>query len=340
MNGCDACGFRYDSVPEGEIAERLRHYGREANRWMSLGSESEEEWKLALTARPRPDVWSALEYAGHLVDVVAVQCDRLDEALVVEKPDWASAGITDRIDNDRYNERAAAQVRTGLASAVDRLASAFEGLDAAALTRTGIYNWPVRAERTLAWLGRHTIHEMRHHLGDIASSLAEAERYGPNFVAGEDVSLLGWLEQHRATLLAKCSGATDGALRTRPVSTSTLSLLGLVRHMATVEQFWFEEVFLGLDIVDLYVSEAQPDGDFDNASTADVAEAFATWRSQCAVSRRITSDAESYDAVAAGLRRGEPVNLRWIMVHMIEEYARHNGHADLLRELVDGVTGE
>jgi uncharacterized damage-inducible protein DinB len=340
MNSCDDCGFHYDAVEERDLAAQLRHFGREANRWLSLGHDTEDEWKVAVTSRPAPTTWSALEYAGHLVDVVVVQCDRLEQALVADTPDWVSVGLTERVLRDGYNERAVADVRAALASAVDRLASAFDRLDAGERSRTGVYNWPERAERTLAWLGRHTIHELRHHVGDIATSLAEAERYGPNFVAGEDVSLLGWLEQHRSTLLAKCVGATDESLRARPVSTSTLSLLGLVRHMAAVEQYWFEDVFLGLDVVDLYISEAQPDGDFDNAPTGDVAEAFATWRAQCAVSRRITSDAVSYDAIAVKLRRGEPVNLRWIMVHMIEEYARHNGHADLLRELVDGVTGE
>jgi uncharacterized damage-inducible protein DinB len=340
MNGCDECGFRYDSVAEGDIADQLRHFGRDLNRWLSLGIDSEAEWKAALTFKVAPDVWSPLEYAGHVTDVVVVQCDRFDEALHAETPDWVSVGLTARVVNERYNERAVADVRAALASAVERFASAFERLDGVALARTGIYNWPERAERTLAWLGRHTIHELRHHLGDIATGLAEAERFGPNVLAAEDVSLLGWLEQHRATLLAKCAGATDDHLRARPVATSTLSLLGLVRHMASVEQYWFEEVFLGREVVEFYITEEQPDGDFDNAPSGDVTEAFATWRSQCATSRRITSDCGSLDSAAAKPRRGEPINLRWIMVHMIEEYARHNGHADLLRELVDGVTGE
>jgi uncharacterized damage-inducible protein DinB len=163
-------------------------------------------------------------------------------------------------------------------------------------------------------------------------------RTDPGYALGERDMLDSWLDYHRATLALKCEGLDDEQLRTRSVPPSTLSLLGLVRHMTEVERHWFRAVLSSEQVRDLYWTEEQPDGDFDNVDTADVAEAFAAWRAECEASR----------AAAAGLpletpgkhrRRGE-VSLRWILTHMIEEYARHNGHADLLRERIDGATGE
>jgi Protein of unknown function (DUF664)/DinB superfamily len=340
MNSCEACAFDYPSVTRREIAPMLRHYGAAIERALSLGVDDEAEWKDALKRRPAHEVWSPIEYGGHVVDALLAQHDRLQLALVEDLPDFVSLGLTERVTEQGYNERDVRTVRKLLAVAVARLADDFDGLADEQFERKGIYNWPVRAERTLEWLGRHTIHELRHHLGDISWGIAAADRFGPNFAADDDTMMLAWLEHHRATLLAKCEGATEAALKARPVASSTLSLLGLVRHMACVEQYWFEEVLVGRDVVDLYVSPENQDGDFDDAPTADVAEAFATWRTQCGISRRLTADAASVDVPAVRLRRGKPVTLRWILIHMIEEYARHNGHADLLRELADGVTGE
>jgi uncharacterized damage-inducible protein DinB len=328
MNSCEVCDFDYDAVAQGAIAPMLRHYGAAIGRALSLGVDDEVEWQDALKRRPADAVWSPIEYAGHVVDALHAQHDLV------------SLGLTERVTEQGYNERDVRTVRELLAVAVARFADAYDGLADEQFERTGIYNWPVRAERTLAWLGRHTIHELRHHLGDISSGIAAADRFGPNFAAADDTMMLAWLEHHRATLLAKCAGATEATLKARPVATSTLSLLGLVRHMACVEQYWFEEVLAGRDVVDLYLSPENQDGDFDDAPAADVAEAFATWHRQCDISRRLTASAVSVDTVAVRLRRGKPVTLRWILTHMIEEYARHNGHADLLRELADGVTGE
>jgi uncharacterized damage-inducible protein DinB len=166
------------------------------------------------------------------------------------------------------------------------------------------------------------------------------KRSEPSFVADERTMLAGWLDYHRATLAWKCDGLDDAQLRRRAVEPSSLSLLGLVRHMAEVERGWFQYTAAGdKSAIPLYYSEADPDGDFDNVDDADVAEAFAKWHEQCEVSRKIAAGIESLDVTATN-RRGELMSLRWIMTHMIEEYARHNGHADFLRERIDGATGE
>jgi uncharacterized damage-inducible protein DinB len=163
-------------------------------------------------------------------------------------------------------------------------------------------------------------------------------RIAPPYVAGEQAMLHAWLEYHRSTLAWKCEGLDDAQLRERAVPPSSLSLLGLVRHMADVERNWFRRVLGGEDVPGIYWTEDDPDGDFDNVDTADVQEAFATWRSECEHARRNAAAAASLEVT--GQRRGEPVSLRWILVHMIEEYARHNGHADLLRERIDGAVGD
>jgi uncharacterized damage-inducible protein DinB len=163
------------------------------------------------------------------------------------------------------------------------------------------------------------------------------DRIDPPYEAGERAMLDAWLDYHRATLAMKCDGLSDAQLRERAVPPSTLSLLGLVRHMADVERNWFRRVLGGGDAPPLYWSDDDPDGDFDNVDTADVADGFAVWRSACEWARQATAAAS---LETTGLRRGEPVSLRWILVHMIEEYARHNGHADLLRERIDGTVGD
>jgi hypothetical protein len=165
------------------------------------------------------------------------------------------------------------------------------------------------------------------------------ERVDPPYLAGERAMLENWLEWHRATLLRKCAGLTDEQLKQRSAEPSSLTLLGLVRHMSEVERMWFRYVLArDADVPPLYYSDDNPDGDFDDVDGADAAADFAAYRAEVDLVRAIARDTDSLDAV--GLRRGEEVSLRWIYVHMIEEYARHNGHADLLRERIDGVTGE
>jgi uncharacterized damage-inducible protein DinB len=163
------------------------------------------------------------------------------------------------------------------------------------------------------------------------------ERTDPPYELPEREMLEAWLEYHRATLARKCQGLPDESLRERSVPPSSLSLLGLVRHMADVERNWFRRVLSGEDAPGLYWTDDNEDGDFDDVDDASVQEAFTTWRSECAHARDVAARLQLDDT---GTRRGERVSLRWVLVHMIEEYARHNGHADLLRERIDGTTGE
>ncbi|HEV8557816.1 MAG TPA: DinB family protein [Actinophytocola sp.] len=157
--------------------------------------------------------------------------------------------------------------------------------------------------------------------------------------ADERTTLLGFLDFQRDTLAWKCSGLDHDQLRTRAVPPSTLSLLGLVRHMSDVERGWFRRTLAGEDAPARYWSTDDPDSDFDNVDTADVDESFALWHAECDRARELVAATPSLD-VTGTQRDGNKVSLRWILVHMIEEYARHNGHADLLRERLDGATGE
>jgi hypothetical protein len=164
-------------------------------------------------------------------------------------------------------------------------------------------------------------------------------RTDPAPVADERTTLAGFLDYHRDTLVLKCEGLTDEQLRLRAVPPSGMSLLGLVRHLTEVERSWFGRRIAGGDPAPLYYSEPDnPDGDFDDLDSPDVATVFAVWRTACAESREIVASV-SLDSTAKR-RDGIDVTVRWILLHMLEEYARHNGHADFLRERIDGATGE
>ena len=165
------------------------------------------------------------------------------------------------------------------------------------------------------------------------------ERVTPPFEAGEREQLTAWLEFQRATLALKCDGLTDEQLRKQAAPPSKLSLLGLVRHMAEVERNWLRPLLAGEDMGGMWAAghELDPEPAFDDVASADVAEAFAAWRRECDHARRLAGTAESLDVT--GLRGGYRFSLRWVMIHLVEEYARHNGHADLLRERIDGTTG-
>jgi uncharacterized damage-inducible protein DinB len=136
--------------------------------------------------------------------------------------------------------------------------------------------------------------------------------------------------------LLKCEGVDPSQRKQRPIPTSKLSLHGLLRHMANVEQSWFGRTLLG----DVETSRVFGDEDVDSAlvplDDADWEADLAAWEAECEHSRAAASAHQLDDT---GDRRGEPCSLRWIYVHMIEEYARHNGHADLIRELIDGRVG-
>ena len=152
----------------------------------------------------------------------------------------------------------------------------------------------------------------------------------------ERSTLLAFLAWQRATLQRKCDDLEPDDLRTASAEPSNLSLLGLVRHMADVELGWFRRTLAGEDVNDHYSSEDDRDGDFDNVDTADVDEAFATWQDECLRADDIISR-RALDATGRQ-RSGREVSMRWILNHMIEEYSRHNGHADLIRERIDGTT--
>ncbi len=166
------------------------------------------------------------------------------------------------------------------------------------------------------------------------SRMTTIARTDPPYEGDERALLDAWLEYHRATLALKCEGLTHDQLRLRSVPPSALSLLGLVRHMAEVENNWFRFWLAG----DGPTVRWEGDEDFA-VDGADVDEAFEYWRAECANAREVVARFDSLDDVGAGQTRGAGISLRWTLVHMIEEYARHNGHADLLREAIDGTTG-
>ncbi|MFI7498035.1 DinB family protein [Streptomyces sp. NPDC049687] len=156
---------------------------------------------------------------------------------------------------------------------------------------------------------------------------------------GERATLVGYLRDQRLLLRMKCEGLGAEDLARRSVPPSDLSLLGLVRHLARVEHHWFRHVMAGQPGPLPYWSAADPDLDF-SAAVADpevVAEAWETWRSEVAFAERFVDEAPHLDVT--GVKRDEPVALREVLVHMIEEYARHHGHADFLRERIDGRVG-
>jgi uncharacterized damage-inducible protein DinB len=164
------------------------------------------------------------------------------------------------------------------------------------------------------------------------------ERIGPPLTGGERETLRAFLDFHRATLAMKCDDLSDDDLRRRSMPPSTLSLLGLVRHMAEVERTWFRKVINGEDLPLVW----SPDGDYQvayDATESTRSAAFAAWEAEVGHSRRIEREAASLDVTAHNARWGEDVSLRLVMLHLIHEYARHNGHADLLREGVDGTVG-
>jgi len=163
-------------------------------------------------------------------------------------------------------------------------------------------------------------------------------RTDPPRIADERAMYQSWLDFHRGTLVWKCAGLTDAQLKTASVSPSTLTLLGLLRHMSEVERWWFRTNATGLTLRDLYWTEGDEDGDFDSVAAADVEQDLATFKAECLAADDAVR-AMSLDDTFVG-RNNTAISLRWVYVHMIEEYARHNGHADLLRESIDGATGD
>jgi uncharacterized damage-inducible protein DinB len=164
------------------------------------------------------------------------------------------------------------------------------------------------------------------------------KRAGPPSFGNERDMLRAFLDYHRATLAMKCDGLADEELRARSMPPSALSLLGLVRHMAEVERAWFRRVFDDNDAPLVWSDKTDFQAAYDaSASTRD--EAFAAWEAEVDNSRRIEREAQSLDLAGYQPRWGEQVSLRMVMLHVLLEYGRHNGHADLLREGIDGTVG-
>jgi uncharacterized damage-inducible protein DinB len=171
----------------------------------------------------------------------------------------------------------------------------------------------------------------------VVADLEDPRRQEPAFVLGERQMLEGWLEFHRTTLLLKCEGLDDASRKSRPVPTSSLSLHGLLRHMAEVERSWFRRVLLRESgAPSIWYDPAVEDSELVPLDDASWEADLVAWQSECDASREAAASRQLDDT---GQRHGEPCSLRWIYVHMIEEYARHNGHADLIRELIDGSVG-
>ena len=169
--------------------------------------------------------------------------------------------------------------------------------------------------------------------------MSDRQRTLPSRTADDRASLTGFLQYERVTLLVKCAGLSAALLRERAVQPSALSLLGIVRHLAEVERSWFQVVWLGEAPPRIWRgAEGSGLSEFD-VEEADPDEAFRVWHEECARSREVVEAAGSIDATVSFREDGE-FSLRYILTHMIEEYARHNGHADFLRERLDGVTGE
>jgi uncharacterized damage-inducible protein DinB len=165
----------------------------------------------------------------------------------------------------------------------------------------------------------------------------EVDRVDDLASAPERQALEAWLKWHRQTLMFKCQGLTGEQLCERSVPPSALSLLGLVRHMAYVERVWFRARFGQQDLDLLFNTEQSEDADFNEIDPQRAEADFGTFRAECVLADEA---ARGHSLDETFERRGEILDLRWVYVHMIEEYARHNGHADLLRERIDGVTGD
>ncbi|MCR6483231.1 DinB family protein [Amycolatopsis sp. OK19-0408] len=181
---------------------------------------------------------------------------------------------------------------------------------------------------------------------DEQDELDEQGRPEPPVDGDEAATLLGFLDFHRATLAWKCAGLDAAGLRaTHPPSTMTLG--GLLKHLAYVEDNWFSRVLCAreprppFDAVDWAET---PDWDWDSAADDTPEELLALWEDAVARSRELTAEALENGGLSRraerALRDGTTPSLRWILVHMVEEYSRHNGHADLIRESIDGATGE
>jgi uncharacterized damage-inducible protein DinB len=170
----------------------------------------------------------------------------------------------------------------------------------------------------------------------IAPDVERAEGYPERRNEPEREMLGDWLDWHRATLLRKCAGLDASQLTIRAVPPSKLSLLGLVRHMSDTERGWVRQTFRGEQIPDLYYRPDTPAADFEEADPARAEQDFELYRAEC---RAVDAELDGADLDDTFAFQGQTMSVRWMLQHLVEEYARHNGHADLIREAIDGSVG-
>ncbi len=161
MDHCDECGYQYASTPRQDIAPTFRALAQTYSERLMEGGDD------ALRSRPQPQTWSALEYACHVRDVLAVQRERIQLALAEDEPTFTPMGRDELVVERRYNAQQPKVVAQEITSAAEDLATSVEALDGPGWARTAVYAWPAPAVHTLEWVGRHTVHELIHHLLDI-----------------------------------------------------------------------------------------------------------------------------------------------------------------------------
>ena len=168
MDSCDSCRYVYADLPVADVPNRLRALADDVSARLAGSPDA------LLRHRPAPEVWSPLEYACHLRDVLAMQQYRVRHAQTVDEPEFTPMDRETRVIEDRYNEQVPKDVAVAVVSAAASLASTLDGLDESGWRRTGVYQWPTREVRTMEWVGRHTVHELLHHLRDIDTAIGGA----------------------------------------------------------------------------------------------------------------------------------------------------------------------
>jgi len=169
-----------------------------------------------------------------------------------------------------------------------------------------------------------------------APDVERSEHYPERRNESEQEMLRDWLDWHRATLLRKCAGLDAAQLATRAVPPSSLSLLGLVRHMSDTERGWVRQTYRGEQVPDLYYRSDAPYTDFEEADPATAQRDFEIYRAEC---QAVDDALEGANLDEIFTLQERTISVRWMWQHLVEEYARHNGHADLIREAIDGSAG-
>jgi hypothetical protein len=173
MDRCEQCGFVYDEHEAGAIAADLASVAPRCRTFLDPPHD-DSRWDRALRTRPVPDVWSALEYACHIRDVFLAQRERLFLTLVEDRPSFTPIYRDQRVGLAHYDLEEPVRLATEIEVAAKLIARAFAGLDASQWQRPCVYNYPAPAERTLVWLGQHTVHEGEHHLADMEAAMSQS----------------------------------------------------------------------------------------------------------------------------------------------------------------------